>query len=75
MVQATKTLPHPAPHVITLARWLARKAIKTELKAAGLRPECIEARKIGEAANAYFTAHREELIAEARAHPALLRSR
>jgi hypothetical protein len=75
MIEATKTLPHPAPEVITLARWLARKAIKTQLKAAGLRPEYIEVREIGAAANAYFIRHKEKLIAEARAHPALLRLR
>ena len=73
MVQATKTLSHPAPHVITLARWLARKAIKTELKAAGLRPEYIEVSEIAKAANVYFALHREDLIEEARNHPALLR--
>jgi hypothetical protein len=72
MTEATTILSHPAPEVITLARWLARKAIKTELKAAGLRPEYIEVREISAAANVYFMEHREKLIAEARDHPALL---
>jgi hypothetical protein len=60
-------------NVITLARWLARKRIRTELRAMGHRLERIEARKLSEAANAYFIAYREELIAEAMEHPALIR--
>jgi len=36
----------------------------------GRRPEYVE---LGEAANAYFAEHREALIEEAKAHPALLR--
>jgi hypothetical protein len=61
------------PEMVTLAKWMARKAIKTELKAQGLRPEYIEAREIAAAANVYFAAYREELIEEARNHPALIR--
>jgi hypothetical protein len=59
-------------NVITLARWMARKAIRTELRAKGLRPECIETRTLAVAATVYFDAYREELIEEARNHPALL---
>jgi hypothetical protein len=55
-----------------LARWLARKAYKEELRSVGRRPEYEE---IGEATNIYFMEHREELIEEARAHPALLSPR
>jgi hypothetical protein len=55
------------PELMTLARWLARKAYKEELRAMGRRPEYED---IGDAANAYFVEHREALIAEARAHPA-----
>jgi hypothetical protein len=72
MVQATKTLSHPAPEVITLARWLAKKAYKEELRAMGRRPDQME---IGQAAWAYFAEHREEFIREARAHPALISPR
>jgi hypothetical protein len=63
------------PQVITLARWLAKKAIKAELRATGCRPEYAEASEIAKAANVYFAEHRNELIAEAKAHPALLRLR
>jgi hypothetical protein len=59
------------PAMVTLARWLAKKAIKAELKAAGLRPE----RELSAAANVYFAEHRNELIDAARNHPALLRLR
>jgi hypothetical protein len=72
---ATQTLPHPAPEVITLARWLAKKAIKAEWRATGRRPEYIEARELSAAANVYFADYRNELIDEARNHPALLRLR
>jgi hypothetical protein len=69
---ATQAYHKRDPNVVTLARWLARKAYKEELRAMGRRPEYAE---IGEAANAYFAEHREELIDEARAHPALLSRR
>jgi hypothetical protein len=61
------------PNVMTLARWLAKNAVKQELRAMGRRPENAEPSEIGAAANAYFAQHRDELIAEARAHPALIR--
>ncbi len=57
------------PEVITLARWLARKAVKAEWRAMHRRPEYPEPSDI----NAYFAVHREELIAEAGEHPALIR--
>jgi hypothetical protein len=57
------------PNVATLARWLARKAYKEELRAMGRRPDQME---IGPAAWAYFAEHREEFIKEARNHPALI---
>jgi hypothetical protein len=60
----------PNPNLITMARWLARKAIKAELRAAGIRPEHVEVRELHLAANAYFKAYRTELIEEARDHPA-----
>jgi translation initiation factor IF-3 len=57
------------PNVVTLARWLAKNAVKLELRAQGRRPDYEE---IGEAVRAYFAEHREALIEEAKAHPALL---
>ena len=57
------------PNVITLARWLACNAVKAELRAMGRRPEYDD---IGDAVRAYFTEHKEALIEEAKAHPALL---
>jgi hypothetical protein len=56
------------PNVTTLARWLAHNAVKAELRAMGRRPEYEE---IGEAVRAYFAEHREALIEQAKAHPAL----
>ena len=53
------------PNVMTLAKWLARNAVKAEWQAKGRRLG-----DIGEAANAYFLNHQEELIEEAKAHPA-----
>ena len=58
--------------LMTLARWLARKAVKAEWKSQGRNP------KIGEpaaAANVYFIKHREELLSEARAHPVTIQFR
>jgi hypothetical protein len=66
---ATQAYHKRDPNVVTLARWLARKPYKEELRAMGRRPEYEE---IGEATNVYFMEHREELISEARDHPALL---
>jgi hypothetical protein len=63
-------VPTMNSNVITLARWLARNRIKAEWRAQGRRPEYED---IGEAANAYFIEHRDELIDAARAHPALMR--
>jgi hypothetical protein len=57
------------PNVMTLARWLARNAVKLELRAKGRRPEYED---IGDAVRAYFAEHREALIEAAKAHPALL---
>jgi hypothetical protein len=53
------------PYVMTLARWLARKAVKAEWKAMGRRPECADASVIA----AYFVLHRNELLKEAWEHP------
>jgi hypothetical protein len=54
------------PYVLTLARWLAKKAVKAEMRAMGRRPERTEASEIAEATNVYFIEHRNELMKEAR---------
>jgi citrate lyase beta subunit len=51
---------------LALARFAARKAVKRQLRAKGLRPTHIPPRQINVLANAYLAAH-PELLAEARA--------
>jgi hypothetical protein len=53
-------------YVMTLARWLASKAIRAQWKASGRKPE---AREIAKTTNVYFMEHRKELIEEAWEHP------
>ena len=55
--------------VMTLARWLARKAVKAEWKAMGRKLQYEEAREIAAASNVYFMEHRNELLEEAWEHP------
>ena len=57
------------PEVVTIARWLAAKAIRAEWRAKGRRPEYADHRELEEAIRAYFTLHRDELIREAWEHP------
>jgi hypothetical protein len=47
------------------ARYLARKAVKQQMQAAGLKVSHIEARIIHAQANAYLDQHRDALLAEA----------
>ena len=47
------------------ARYLARKAVKAQLQAAGFKISHVEARVIHAKANAYLDQYRDELIAEA----------
>src|SRR6516164_8236019 len=51
--------------VIVLARQSARKAIKAQLRAEGLKLSQFSAKDISIRAEAYFDVHRERLIAEA----------
>ena len=51
--------------VIVLARQSARKAIKAQLRAEGLKLSQFSAKDISIRADAYFDVHRERLIAEA----------
>jgi hypothetical protein len=48
---ATQAYHKRDPNVVTLARWLARNAIKAEWRAMGRRPEYTGT---GDAANVYF---------------------
>jgi hypothetical protein len=50
---------------MTLARYYARKAVKVQWQAQGLKLQNIESSKLSQAANAYLSQHREELIARA----------
>jgi hypothetical protein len=47
------------------ARYLARKAVKAQLQAAGYKVSYVEARIIAVQANAYLDQHRDALLAEA----------
>jgi hypothetical protein len=47
------------------ARYLARKAVKARMKAAGWKVSHIEARIVHAQANAYLDQHRDELLAQA----------
>jgi hypothetical protein len=47
------------------ARYLARKAVKARMQAAGWKISHIEMRIITAAANAYLDQHRDDLLAEA----------
>jgi len=50
-------------YAMTLARWLASKAIKAQWKAQGRKP------KISKATKVYFTEYEKELIKQAWEHP------
>jgi len=52
-------------NLVTIARWLAHKAVKAELKAQGRNPDHIEICEIATAANAYLKEHKDRLIEEA----------
>jgi hypothetical protein len=56
-------------HLLSLARWLARKAVKAEWRAQGRKVQYIDASEITEASNIYLTLHRNELLKEAWEHP------
>ena len=82
MARAIPSLPHPhldqgrsAMHLLSLARWLARKAVKAEWKAEGRKVQYIEAKEITAAANAYLALRKSELMKEAWEHPVAVRHR
>ena len=53
-------------YVMTLARWLASKAVKAEWKATGRKVEFSE---VDDATAAYFREHQQQLLEEACDHP------
>jgi hypothetical protein len=54
-----------AAQVIMMAGYLARGAVKEELRARGFEPEYLEPAIISRLVRAYLQAHRAELIREA----------
>jgi len=50
---------------MTLARWLARKAVKTRWHAQGLRVQTIEPSELGRVARVYLDQHRDDLLRQA----------
>ncbi len=54
-----------AAQLITMAGYLARGAVKEELRARGFEPEYLEPAVISRLVRAYLQAHRAELIREA----------
>ena len=52
----------------TVARWLARKAMKAEWLAQGFKLQTIEVRELNRAAEDYLNQNREAFLAEARAY-------
>jgi hypothetical protein len=61
------TVMTDAAKLIALAHYLARKAVKEQLRARGFRPESFEPSVTSVATRAYLQAHLAELIAEAKA--------
>jgi hypothetical protein len=59
-------------NVVTLARWLAKKAVEAKWKAQGRKPKIGD---IAKASNLYFTEHQKELIKEAWEHPVAIEQR
>jgi hypothetical protein len=55
-----------AARLITLARYLARRAVKERLQACGIKLQMIEASEISKATDAYLRVRKAELIAEAK---------
>jgi hypothetical protein len=65
MTEATNNLFPPAatPQAVTLARWLARKAVKAEWHKQGLRWRDLDGRQLTHEAKVYFSEHYDELVA------------
>jgi hypothetical protein len=61
--------------LLTIARYLAKRAVKDEWRAQGRKVQYIEAREITKASDIYFLRHRTELLKQAWAHPVVVRHR
>jgi hypothetical protein len=61
--------------LLTLARWLAEKAIKAEWRAQGRKVQYIDLRELIAATRAYLALRRAELMREAWEHPVTVRHR
>ena len=59
-------------YVMTLARWIASKAVRAEWQTMGRQPKIGE---VAKATNVYFMEHRKELLKEAWEHPVALEYR
>ena len=57
--------PRPITTIVGVARLAARKAVKQQMKDAGLKPAWIEHAVVVAAANDYLDKHWNELLAEA----------
>jgi len=76
MTRAIPSPPQPqqdqsrmAMHLLTLARWLAEKAVKTEWRAQGRTVKYIEVRELRKASKALMALRRNKLMKEAWEHP------
>jgi hypothetical protein len=58
---------NPAPYEMTMARWLAKRAVRAQWAKAGIKVHYVEASELRKAADAYLSEHRSELIGEAKA--------
>jgi hypothetical protein len=61
--------------LITIARYLAKRAVKADGKPQGRKVQYIDIREITAATNLYLGEHKAELMKEAWKHPALVRHR
>jgi hypothetical protein len=59
-------------YVVTLARWIAKKAVKAQWKAQGSKEKIGE---LSKATDLYFTEHEKELIKQAWEHPIAIEQR
>jgi 4-alpha-glucanotransferase len=61
--------------LITIARYLAKRAIKDEWRAQGRKVQYINIRELTQASDSYLREHKAKLMKEAWKHPALVRHR
>jgi hypothetical protein len=61
--------------LLTIARYLAKQAVKAEWRAQGRKVQYIPVKELSIASNLYLLTHRAELIREAWKHPVVVRHR